>query len=231
MKAQGAVPLPELRPLFDGGAGWLPEGGTVTLIGDRAFRSKDLMAECRQRGWHFRLRLMGDEQVRLADGTVCPLRDSPLVKGQRCDEQGVYVTQAFYGPVNLALAWDAEPEAREPWYIASDEPAGAQTLRDYGARMWIDEMFSDFKERGFHLDKTPMTAEERWERLVLGGALVYVWLIHLGSGWVKRGQRQQVDKPFARTLSYFQMGLRWCQHCLVHGTLLPFAFYVYLSNT
>lgn len=170
VKAHGAAPLKELRPLFDQVEAWLPPDCTVTLIGDRAFRSHKIRQECRQRGWRFCLRLMCDEYVTLADGTVCQLRDYPLQKGQRRYEQGVGVTQAGYGPSNVALAW--ETEADGPWYIASDEPAQPQTLRDYGKRMWIDEMFSDCKERGFHLDKTHIEEAERLGRLVLGVALV-----------------------------------------------------------
>lgn len=229
VKAHGAVLLKELCPLFDQVEAWLPKDCTITLIGDRAFRSHKIMQECRKRRWHFCLRLMCDEYVTLADGRVYQLRDYPLCQGQRRYEQGVCVTQAGYGPVNLALAWDTDAE--EAWYIATDESAGAQTLRDYGKRMWIDEMFSDFKGRGFHLDKTHIEEAERLERLILGVALVYVWLTHLASGLVKRGQRKQVDKGFARQLSYFQIGLRWCQHCQAHGMLLPLAFRVYLSNS
>lgn len=228
VKAQGAVPLPQLRPLFDQLEEWLPQDCTITLIGDRAFRSHPLMKECTRRHWHFCLRLMCDEYVTLADGRVYQLRDYPLQKGQRRYEQGVTVTQQGYGPINLALAW--ERDAKEVWYIASDEPAGTRTLHDYAKRMWIDEMFSDFKERGFHLDKTHIDVSDRLERLVLGVALVYIWLTHLASVLVKRGQRKQVDKGFARQLSYFQIGLRWCQHGQAQGFLFPFGFWVYLSN-
>jgi len=124
--------LEHARPL-------VPPGATIILLGDRGFRTTKLMDWCDQDpNWHFRLRLKGDQLVRLPDyqhaQAVSTVR---LKRGMVRFLHGVWLGGESYGPIEMAMAWADTPEA-EPWYIASDETAARQTLTEYGLRMDVE---------------------------------------------------------------------------------------------
>lgn len=110
----------------------LPEGVRVVLMGDRGFRTTDLMAWCADHpSWHFRLRLKGNQEVTLPDA---PLAGVLLRPGMVRFLHGVLLGQGGYGPIDIAMAWAKTPNA-EPWYIATDERAEQHTLIEYSWRM------------------------------------------------------------------------------------------------
>lgn len=205
----------------------IPKTSGVVLIGDREFQNDALMDKVFQRGWHFRLRLKNNTWITLKDGTKIQLRDLPLKKGQRLFLQRVYLTEEEYGPVNLACSWDQSDEDDDPWYIATDEEASNHTLKDYSRRMWIDETFRDLKEQGFHLDKSHLPFPDRLSRLILVIVLCYIWLMQLGGWVVKAGLRPLIDCAKDRSLSYFQLGLRWLGRLPVFNRQLFLSFHFY----
>jgi hypothetical protein len=205
----------------------IPKTSEVVLIGDREFQNDALMDKIFQRGWHFRLRLKNNTWITLKDGTKIQLRDLPLKKGQRLFLEGIYLTEEEYGPVNLACSWDEQDEDDDPWYIATDEEASNHTLKDYSSRMWIDETFRDLKEQGFHLDKSHLPFSDRLSRLILVIVLCYVWLMQLGARVVKVGWRRFIDCAKKRSLSYFQLGLRWFGRLPVFNRQLSLSFHFY----
>jgi len=46
-------------------------------------------------------------------------------------------------PTNLLMHWQSGEE--EPWYLVTNLPDREMALRYYRRRMWIEEMFGDFK--------------------------------------------------------------------------------------
>ena len=78
----------------------------------------------------------------------------------------------------------------------------------YRRRMWIEEMFGDLKGNGFDLESTHLRHFLRLSRLTLAVALLYVWLVSMGSKAIKDGKRRLVDRAERRDLSIFQIGLR-----------------------
>lgn len=211
--------LGEILPL-------LPDDADVVLIGDGEFHSVDLMEWLQKQRLHFHLRLHADTYVQLPDGRWAQLQNLDIPKGQRRYLHDVHITRDKRGgPFHLAIAW---PEGKEhPWFIASDQPACYQTLRDYTRRMWIDEMFGDFQENGFHLHQSRLYKPARLSRLLLALAWVYTWLIHLAAWAVKRGFRPLIDRNDRRDLSYFQLGPRWLQQALINGARVHVGFKPY----
>jgi hypothetical protein len=118
--------------------------------------------------------------------------------------------------------WEAGEE--EPWYLATDQAATWRTLRMYKVWMWTEEMYGDMKGHGFDLEATHLQCLDRLSRLVLGVCVVYVWLIALGSGVVKNGQRHLVDRKDRRDKSYFRLGWDWLERCLAQGQSLRLRF-------
>jgi hypothetical protein len=78
-----------------------------------------------------------------------------------------------YGPVGLVLC-HAEDED-DPWLICADREASHATIRTYSRRMWIEQLFSDLADGGFHLNRSRIYPPERLSRLA-GGSFVDVRL-------------------------------------------------------
>lgn len=212
--------------LLEGILSLLPDDADVVLIGDGEFHSVDLMAWLQKQQLHFRLRLHADTYVQLSDGSWVQLQNLDIEEGQRRYLHDVYITRDKQGgPFHLAIAWPEEKE--HPWFIASDQPTRYQTLRDYTRRMWIDEMFGDFQENGFHLHQSRLYKPARLSRLLLALAWVYTWLIHLGAWVVKRGFRPLIDRNDRRDLCYFQLGFRWLRQALINGARVHVGFKPY----
>ncbi len=193
----------------------LPARATVVLMGDRGFRTTTLMRWCKKKaiGWHFRLRLKGNQLVSLADGRTWALRDLGLKPGMRGFLANVRLGGEQYGPIELAMAW-ATGEKDEPWFIASDEAATDQTLVEYGWRMDIEQEFRDDKSGGFQLEDSQISDAESISRLLLVMSIACLHLVSLGTFVVEKEQRRSVDAHWLRGLSYFQIGWRWLRRAL-----------------
>ena len=75
--------------------------------------------------------------MRLPDRRLLSLTELGVQRGQAGFVHQVYLGVEHYGPLDIALAWKVGPDT-EPWYIATDEPAGFTTLADYSLRMDIE---------------------------------------------------------------------------------------------
>jgi len=117
----------------------------------------------------------------------------------------VQLTIQFEHSCNFLAIW-SKGEAR-PWLLATNLPSAYLTRLHYSRRMWIEEMFGDFKSNGFDLETTRLRHFQRLSRLTLIVALAYVWLVAFGSKGVKAGQRRLVDRNDRRDLSIFRIGL------------------------
>lgn len=208
----------------------LPPDARIVLLGDRGFRSTTLMRWCRKQQpvWHFRLRLKGNQLVTLADGREQHLAWLGLQPGQVGFLPDVRLGKEHYGPMAIAMAWATTPKA-EPWYIASDEPAGHQTVSEYSFRMDVEEEFRDDKSGGFQLEDSELTDAASISRLLLVMSVACLHLVSLGTFVVEHEQRQLVDPHWLRGLSYFQIGWRWLRRALYLE--LPIAGFFRLSPT
>lgn len=201
----------------------IPPGVTVVFLGDRGFRDVGLMALLRQLHWHFRLRLTDNEYIWSGQRHRKRLDSWILAPYQPCFLQRVRLTDQRYGPVNVALAWDGDPE-HDPWRIASDQRASLQTLADYALRMGIDSGFLDDKSAGFQLEDTELLLPSRLNRLLLLMALCNLHLVSVGTQVVASGQRRLVDSHWHRGLSYLQLGWRWLDYSLAGDAPLSMTF-------
>src|SRR5712691_2503207 len=67
----------------------------------------------------------------------------------------------------------------DPWFIATNLLPTRRTLRDYARPFGCEEMFSDLKSRGFHRDLSQLQLPDRFCRLLLAIALLYVWVLSI----------------------------------------------------
>ena len=121
-------------------------------------------------------------------------------------------------PVGLAVGW--EKGAKEPWIVAADEAADAETLRDYGLRFCVEEGFLDHKSGGFQWESSRLRDEEALRRLCLVMAAATLALVCQGAAVVASGRRREVDPHRFRGLSHARIGWNWFRRATACGWAL-----------
>jgi hypothetical protein len=198
----------------------IPQNIPVFLVGDSEFGSIAVLQQLKQWHWFFALRQKGNIGLWLEERTGWQRMDS-LVRqvGQSAWCPNAYLTQSDIHPVSVLIYW--QTGEKEPWCLATNLPDASLTLRYYRRRMWIEEMFADFKKHGFDLESTMLRNPPRLSRLTLAIAFLYVWLLSVGSRAIRAGLRHLVDRKDRRDLSLFQIGSRLIDRWLLHS--LPFS--------
>lgn len=194
----------------------LPQNMPVFLVGDSEFGSMAVLQQLTQWRWFFVLRQKGNTGLWLDERTGWQ-RVEALVQqpGQSVWCPNAYLTQSDIFPISVLIHW--QTGEKEPWCLATNLPDASLTLRYYRKRMWIEEMFGDFKKHGFDLESTMLRNSPRLSRLTLAVAFLYVWLLSVGSRTIRSGLRHVVDRKDRRDLSLFQIGLRFIDRCLLHS--------------
>ncbi len=199
--------------------GLLPEGARVTLAGDCEFGAVDVLKQLDQWKWGYVMRQKGDTRIKLPDQNPWRRFDSLTQQGARPrwlpDAQ---LTRKHGYGVHLLAWWKAGE--KEPWLLATNLPTLQSALRTYKHRMWIEEMFGDFKKHGFDLESSHLRHFLRLSRLTLMVAFLYVWLVAFGSQVIKYGQRHLVDRADRKDLSVFRIGLSMVERLLSNGAPL-----------
>lgn len=163
----------------------LPPGMKPLLIADRGFGRAGLLAFLLEQGWEFVIRVNGKVRVEQG-GRSFRLDEVEPGKGQRR-----WLAQVNYmgkARVNVAVAWGG----KEPWYLVSTLDGWAKAVSWYKKRMWIEEMFRDFKWR-LGMEDTRLTSTARLERLLLGLVLAYIFLTLLGKQIPPRWWKQMLS--------------------------------------
>ncbi len=153
--------------------------------------------------------------VRIADQDWQPFGQLVKKAGQSFWFEQVLLTKEHAHRVNLLAHW--KPGEKEPWLLATNLPTPKAALATYRRRMWIEEMFGDFKKHGFDLESTHLRHFMRLSRLTLAVALLYVWLVSFGSQVIKNGHRRQVDRSGRKDLSVFRIGFNMVERCLTNS--------------
>lgn len=192
----------------------LPAEAQVVVLGDSEFTP--LQALLTQWGWFYALRQKGSHTVRTTP-TAAWQRCDQLVTapGQSCWLTDVELTQAHKHATHFLALW--RPGEREPWLIATNLATAYQTQMHYSRRMWIEEMFADFKGHGFDLESSCLRHFARLSRLTLAVCLLYVWLLAIGVNTIKAGKRHLVDRKDRRDLSIFRIGLEYLYRCTLNN--------------
>lgn len=195
--------------------GLLPAARPVLLVGDSEFGAVAVLQQLEEWGWHYVLRHQVKHLVQLA-GTTAWQRFGDLVQrpGQSHWLGRGRLTREFAHPTNLLAHWAAGYE--QPWLLSTNLPTARAALQAYRRRMWIEEMFGDWKGHGFDLESSHLCHYDRLSRLTLVVALLYLWLVTIGIAVIRKGQRHLVDRVDRRDLCIFQIGLRWVERCLTN---------------
>lgn len=197
----------------------IPVGAAVLLVGDCEFGSVAVLRQLDRWHWFYVLRQKADTGVWITEASAWQAFGSYIHKpGQSIWLGKSYLTIKEIYPVNLLAHWKIGE--KEPWYLATNLPDRQMALRFYSRRMWIEEMYGDFKKHGFDLEHTMLRHFLRLSRLTLAVAILYVWLVSVGTHTIRSGLRNLVDRNDRRDLSIFQIGLRLIERYLTNA--VPF---------
>jgi hypothetical protein len=194
----------------------IPRKAAVILVGDREFGAVAILRQLDRWRWFYVLRQKGDTGIWFSESSGWHTFTSRIHKpGQSIWLGRGYLTAKEIYPVNLLVHWDVGE--KEPWCLATNLPDLGMALRYYRRRMWIEEMFGDMKKHGFDLESTMLRHSDRLSRLTLAVALLYVWLVSIGTRTIRNGARHLVDRTDRRDLSIFQIGLRFTDRCVINA--------------
>jgi hypothetical protein len=207
----------------------LPAEASVLVIGDSEFGSVSLMRQLDGWRWHYVLRQKGRTLLRTPSAAIwCRFDSLVQAPAHSCWLGNVQFTHALAFPVNELAYWQAGE--RQPWLLTTNLPTQRQTLTAYRRRMWVEEMFGDFKRHGFDLESTHLRHFLRLSRLTLIVALLYLGCVAFGASVIKRGLRFLVDRSDRRDLSIFRIGLDMIQRLLANGESLSIPLLPYFDN-
>jgi len=193
----------------------------VIFLADAGFRDCDWAQLCLEFGWNYAIRVACNTYITITDGTSDRL--DHLVP-ENCNRyfQNVLLTQEAKLLTNVSVTWTTDKKGElEMVAIITDQPACRARLREYSCRMSIEQSFRDDKSGGFDLEHTRLQHAERIDHLLLAIAIATLWCHELGEFVLKQGDdlRCLIDPARKRTLSLFQLGLRWLKRFLTTGFL------------
>ena len=204
----------------------------VTFLADAGFRDCDWAHLCENLGWNYAIRVARNTYITMSDGTSDRL--DHLVP-ENCNRyfQNILLTRAAKLRTNVSVTWTTDQKgAPEMVAIITDQTACRARLREYSCRMSIEQSFRDDKSGGFDMEHTRLQHAERIDHLLLAIAIATLWCHEPGEFILKQGDdsRCQVDPAHKRTLSLFQLGLRWLIRALATGFHVLPDFQAILSN-
>jgi hypothetical protein len=178
------------KELLDSVLAWLPAGVSVMLAADRFYGTAPLIGWCQKAGWSYRIRLKGNLTLAHEGGELTTGEVAARLP------RGVTGAELYGSGVVTNIGVLHETGHKEPWIIAMDANPSRYTVLDYGMRWGIENMFSDFKSRGFGLMQSRIQKPDRLERLILIMSIALYWAISCGmfaehqaaSGGAKRGR-------------------------------------------
>ena len=176
---------------------------SVIVTGDSEFTPLQTAFEAwnwgyvlRQKGSHLLLKPAAQSWQRVDSLVTRP--------GQRLWLTHITLTQTHMHHCHFLALW-SRGEAR-PWLLATNLSSARLARCHYARRMWVEEMFGDFKTNGADLEHSRLGHFLRLSRLTLAVVLLYLWLVSFGARIIKQGKRHWVDRRDRRDLSIFRIG-------------------------
>ena len=193
----------------------VPAEAEVIVSGDREFTP--LQARLESWNWFYALRQKGSHRLQQHESEAWQRCDALVTEpGQRLWLTDILLTQEHHHACHFLALW--QRGEKEPWLIATNFPSARQTRLHYSRRMWIEEMFGDFKGHGFDLEASRLRHFLRLSRLTLAVSMLYVMTLAFGSQTIKNGLRHLVDRHDRRDLSIFRIGFDMLQRCFANDS-------------
>ncbi len=186
----------------------------VSVVGDSEFGAVETLRQLEEWGWYYVMRQRSHVLV-CSHHRWWPLGELIERTGEKAWLEGALLSRLHAHETNLVLYW--RRGEKEPWLLATNLPTSREALFAYKRRMWVEEMFGDFKGHGFDLESTQLRRFGKLSRLTLAVALLYVWLVENGAQVIKRGRRRLIDRSDRRDYSVFRLGCNMLDMCLAQA--------------
>ena len=192
----------------------VPSETRVVVLGDSEFTPLQTLLQ--KWNWFYVLRQKGSHLYRQTSDDTWQRLDTLVTKPkERRWLSNAELTKKHQRTCNLFAHW--KRGEKEPWLLATNFSTFRKTNRFYKKKMWLDEMFGDFKSNGADLEKSRLRHFLRLSRLTLVVALLYVWLVAFGSTTIKKGERHLVDRADRKDLSVYRIGYDMFERCLINN--------------
>jgi hypothetical protein len=204
----------------------LPKNVSVSVVGDCEFGSVAVLRQLDNWQWQYVLRQSSSTLIDLTlHNNWQHFGDVLGAPGKARWLGHWFLTKEHVYRTNLLAYWKRGEET--PWLLATSFSSQREALRAYRRRMWIEEMFGDFKGHGFNLEDSHLRHWLRLSRLTLAVVLLYVWLVAFGSRVIKNGQRSLVDRVDRSDYSIFRIGLNMAERRLANAKSFSITFVPY----
>jgi hypothetical protein len=233
VEGKGLVKVNKLRSMLEKVQRFLKEHvKEVLFLADAGFRDCDWAQLCEELGWNYGIRVACNTYITRPDGTSNRL---DVLVPEYCNRyfQDVLLTLQAKLETNVSVTWTTDKNGNpEMVPVITNQTACRARLREYSRRMAIEQSFRDDKSGGFDLEHTRLQHTKRIDHLLLAVAIATLWCHELGEFVLKQGDegRCQVDPSHTRTLSLFQLGLRWLKRFLATALIHLPAFNARLSD-
>ena len=209
-----SVKYEQYSHLFERVAALLPKNVEIIFLADRGFVCKKLMCRLQDLRWTWRIRVKENQRLRTKNGFIT-LKTLPLSIGKAL----LFSQNMDFGKglerISLSAGWARG--SQEPWYVLSADAASTEVFMDYSRRFGIEEGFRDEKGGGCDLEDGRIRNAQKLERLLLVIATALIVAVSEGVSVTLAAKQEEVDPHKFRSLSYFQIGLRWLLRCFIHG--------------
>jgi hypothetical protein len=122
----------------------LPKGAPVFVVGDSEFGSISVLQQLEEWHWFYVLRQKGNTRLWLDEKMDWQrMEDLVLQAGQSTWCPKVYLTEQHIHPVSALIHWQLGE--KQAWCLATNLAEASLTLHSCRRRMWLEEMFGDFK--------------------------------------------------------------------------------------
>jgi len=192
------------------------------LVADREFVGKIWFKWLKKRKIPFAIRVMNNKHVKVGRGSV---RIDSLFSHLRQGEHTFYRTRkTVYGYQGLSII---ALKMKDEYLILATNIKQEMALAYYKRRWEIEMLFSAFKKRGFNLEETHMSANEKIDSLISVLSLAFVWSHTIGE-WLNDKKPIKLLKHGYRDKTIFLYGLEHLSKILLHsetiGRELAFVF-------
>jgi Transposase DDE domain len=207
--------LDKLVPaLLEEAATLLPPGAAPTLLTDRGLSWPCVLDFRVAHHWHYLMRVQGSTRCRIDGAPERALTSLTPRRGDTwCGEARVF-KKAKWRRTRVVATWPTDSD--EPWFLITDLPANLCRCAQYRKRMRQEQSFRDEKSQGFQWNQSHIRQPLHAARLLLIMALAMTWAIRLGMSLIQRGWRGELERRDRRTLSVFQLGLRYLHRHLIY---------------
>lgn len=196
----------------------IPKGSDVVCLGDGEFDGTEWLQVLTGFGWHYVCRTA--KNAILYEGEEpFPIRDICPARGKCTLIANLEFTESRNIMVNAVAYWGRQYQ--EPIYWVTNFETGEEAQLWYAKRFKIETMFSDFKSRGFNLNKSHVSNPERVARLMIAVCIAYIWVIYLGAFALEGDLHKIIHRTDRCDLSLFQLGKRLLRYFLRKGQPLP----------